>query len=145
MIIIEEKIAIKELFDKFSIFADQKNSFAQTELCTEDAILKAYQGDVLKATYSGRSQIEVACQNLYDINDTIYHLNGQQILEFTDDNNANGMAYCIVVTIGKNENGKLMQTMQGVRNEDIYKRVNGIWMIASRSAHFEWSDVKEVK
>lgn len=144
MIIIEEKIALKELFDKFSLFADQKNSIAQTKLCTEDALLRASQGDVLKATYRGRSQIEVACQDLYDANDVIYHLNGQQIVDFTDENNANGIAYCIVVTIGKNENGKLMQTMQGVRNEDIYKKVDGMWMIAARSAHFEWTDVKEV-
>lgn len=137
-----EKIALKELVDTFSILADKKDTKTQSFLFTKNAILKSYHGNDLMSEYTGRENIEKACAKFLALFSTVYHINGQQTVELIDKNTAKGIAYCQVVLIGKDENGKNIMTTQGIWYEDEYKKENGKWLISNRTSHFVWTDKK---
>lgn len=135
------KLELKELVDTFSNLADIKDTKTQAQLFTEDASLTSYNGDqVFKQ--EGRAAIEEACAGFLALFETVYHLNGQQVVT-VNGNAAEGVAYCNVVLIGE-QNGKRIQTTQGVRYEDEYVKVDGKWKIANRVSHFVYTDFKEV-
>ncbi|WP_162012170.1 nuclear transport factor 2 family protein [Streptococcus sp. S784/96/1] len=137
-----EKLALKELVDTFSNLADIKDTKTQAQLFVENATLTSHNGDqVFKQ--EGREAIEEACAAFLALFDTVYHLNGQQVVQI-DGDKATGTAYCQVVLIGANEKGKQAQTTQGVRYEDEYVKVDGQWKIANRTSHFIYTDVKEI-
>ncbi|WP_161980721.1 nuclear transport factor 2 family protein [Streptococcus sp. S784/96/1] len=137
-----EKLALKELVDTFSNLADIKDTKTQAQLFVENATLTSHNGDqVFKQ--EGRDAIEEACAAFLALFDTVYHLNGQQVVQI-DGDKATGTAYCHVVLIGANEEGQRIQTTQGVRYEDEYVKVDGQWKIANRTSHFIYTDVKEI-
>lgn len=142
MNVMEEKMALKELVDTFSILADQKDTDAQAMLFTENATLKSYRGNELIARQDGRQAIGEACGQFLALFDTVFHMNGQQVVTLTDDTHAHGTAYCQVVLIGKNTEGQRMMTTQGTCYDDQYIKLDGKWLIANRTSHFVWSDSK---
>ena len=137
------KLELKELVDTFSILADRKDVKTQAGLFTEDASLISYSGDQKISEQHGRKEIEDGCTAFLALFDTVYHMNGQQVVE-VDGDHAKGTAYCQVVLIGLNEAGKRVQTTQGVWYEDEYVKQDGSWRIAGRTSHFTWTDAKEV-
>lgn len=139
----EAKMELKELVDTFSILADEKDVKTQAGLFTEDAVLTSYQGEQKISEQHGREEIEAGCAAFLALFDTVYHMNGQQVVH-VDGDHAKGKSYCQVVLIGKNEEGKRVRNMQGVWYEDEYVKQDGKWLIANRTSHFTWTDVKEV-
>lgn len=139
----EAKMEIKELVDTFSILADEKDVKTQAGLFAEDAVLTSYQGEQKISEQHGREEIEAGCAAFLALFDTVYHMNGQQVVR-VDGDHAKGKSYCQVVLIGKNEEGKRVRNMQGVWYEDEYVKQDGKWLIANRTSHFTWTDVKEV-
>lgn len=141
---IADKLALKELVDTFSNLADIKDTKTQAQLFVENANLESFNGDY-HSIQTGRDEIEAACANFLSLFDTVYHLNGQQVVEIDDnDQRATGTAYCHVVLIGKNEDGKTVQTTQGVRYNDEYVKIDNNWKIANRTSHFVYTDTKEL-
>lgn len=141
--IMKAKMEIKELVDTFSILADEKDVKTQAGLFTEDAVLTSYQGEQKISEQRGREEIEAGCAAFLALFDTVYHMNGQQVVHVEGDH-AKGKSYCQVVLIGKNEEGKRVRNMQGVWYEDEYVKQDGRWLIANRTSHFTWTDIKEV-
>lgn len=141
---VADKQALKELVDKFSILADRKDAQAQTELFTDDAVVDSYLDGKLISSLKGKEEIGTAFADFLACFDTVYHINGQQVVRINGDK-ATGIAYCQVVLIGTDNNGKRMMTMQGVSYDDEYVRSNGLWLIAKRTSHFVWSDNREMK
>lgn len=141
--IIKDKMDLKELVDVFSVLADRKDAKAQELLFTENAVVNSYRDAKLISTLQGREQIGEGFGNFLSLFETVYHINGQQVVTI-DGDKATGTSYCQVVLIGK-ENGKRIMTTQGVTYDDEYLRVDGMWLIAKRTSHFVWSDRKTVE
>lgn len=139
---LQDKQELKELVDVFSILADKKDAEAQTLLFTEDATVASYRNGKHISTYTGRKEIGNAFGNFLALFETVYHINGQQVVNI-DGDSATGVAYCLVVLI-ENRDGKRIMNTQGVRYDDEYVRQDGRWLINKRTSHFEWSDKKEV-
>lgn len=139
---LQDKQELKELVDVFSVLADRKDVAAQTLLFTEDATVTSYRNGKPISTYTRRKDIGEAFGNFLSLFETVYHINGQQVVEI-DGNRATGTAYCLVVLI-ENREGKRSMNTQGVRYDDEYVRQDGKWLIARRTSHFEWSDKKEL-
>ncbi len=139
---LQDKQELKELVDVFSILADRKEVAAQTLLFTEDATVASYRNGKHISTYTGRKDIGEAFGNFLALFETVYHINGQQVINI-DGNRAMGTAYCLVVLI-ENRGGKRSMNTQGVRYDDEYVRQDGKWLIAKRTSHFEWNDKKEL-
>jgi hypothetical protein len=139
---IEDRIALKELVDTFSILADKKDVKAQTLLFTANGTVETLRGGVVVAKLSGRKEMEDRFGAFLKNFETVYHFNGQQTVTFSGDK-ASGVSYCMVTLIGL-EGGKKMKTTIGVYYQDEYVRENGRWLIAKRRSVFDWEDKREL-
>lgn len=139
-----DKMELKELVDVFSVLADRKDAKAQEALFTEDATVNSYRDGKLVSTLQGRKQIGEGFGNFLKLFDTVYHINGQQVVTVNGDK-ATGVSYCQVILIGKDDKGQRTMTTQGVTYDDEYQRVDGKWMIGKRTSHFVWSDRKVIE
>ncbi|NJO25238.1 MAG: nuclear transport factor 2 family protein [Bacteroidia bacterium] len=139
---IEDRNAIKNLVDTFSVLADVKEVDKQLLLFTEDATVESIRngqpGNVLK----GRKQIGDAFKNFLNLFEVVYHINGQQTITLNG-NTASGISYCQVTLIG-NENGKKISNTMGVIYHDEYVKQNGSWLIAKRQSDFTYTDRREL-
>ena len=95
---IENRIALKELVDTFSILADKKDTDAQTFLFTEDAQVYNYDEGKLTTVLKGREEIGKAFRDYLALFETVYHINGQQTVNI-DGDKADGISYCQVVLV----------------------------------------------
>lgn len=138
----EDRIALKNLVDTFSILADRKEVQQQALLFTEDAVVESVMDGQLTSTLKGRKQIGEGFANFLNRFETVYHLNGQQTLTLNGDK-ASGISYCYVVLIGT-ENGKKFKTEFGVYYNDEYVRVGKKWLISHRKSTFAWQDKREL-
>lgn len=139
----EDRIALRELVDKFSILADQKDVHTQVQLFTPDAVLESFFQGKPSGSFRGRDAMEKAFGAYLANFHTVYHFNGQQVVTLNGDH-ATGVAYCTVTLIG-NQNGKEIRTTMGVHYEDEFVRDKDHWLIAKREPYFDWQDRQELE
>ncbi|BCX78798.1 nuclear transport factor 2 family protein [Campylobacter sp. 19-13652] len=135
---LNEKIALKELVDTFSILADELKISEQMRLFTPKASVTTYIGGELFAKACGRAEIEKVFSNFLSNFSKAYHLNGQFVVSVSGES-ATARHYCQVTLLGKD--GKLM--VYGVRYLDEYVKSSQGWQIASRVAEFMISDERQ--
>lgn len=140
--LLEDKIALKELVDSFSILADQKDVDRQVLLFTEDAEVNTYHDGKLVGTYKGREDIGKAFSGYLSNFTHVYHINGQQTVKING-NHASGISYCQVYLKGTLR-GKNVEITDGAYYNDEYVRRNGRWLIAKRITNFVWQNIKEL-
>src|SRR5918993_2264302 len=138
----EDRIALKELVDTFSILADKKDVKAQTLLFTANGTVETLRGGAVVAKLTGRKEMEDRFGAFLKNFETVYHFNGQQTVTINGDK-ASGVSYCMVTLIGL-EGGRRMKTSIGVYYHDEYARENGRWLIAKRRSVFDWEDKREL-
>ena len=141
MIEIENKLALKELVDSFSLVSDRKDSVAQASYFTEDGILISIMGDST-LTFTGRKGIADGFAEILEPLDTVYHHNGQH-LTTVEGNHATGYCYCLATLIGK-ENGKTYVRTIYANYQDEYLKENNRWLITKRIATVAWEEKKEI-
>jgi hypothetical protein len=139
---LENVRAIRELVDNFSILADKKEVWKQTELFTKDASVESYVNGELTSSLNGTKQIGEAFEAFLANFETVYHINGQHVVEING-NKAEGTLYCRVDLIGS-ENGKKINNASAVSYKDEYIFQNGQWLIAKRTSTFVWNDRQEL-
>jgi hypothetical protein len=135
---VEDRMALKNLVDTFSILADQKETQKQALLFTEDAVSETFVNGQVVSSLKGRKQIGETFAAFLNNFETVYHINGQQTVTLNGDK-ATGISYCFVTLIGM-ENGKKMKTNIGAYYTDEFVRQNGRWLIAHRKATFAWQE-----
>lgn len=138
---IEDKIALRELVDNFSLVSDRKDNVAQASFFTQDGILISIIGDS-KQTFEGRKGIEEGFAAILKPLDTVYHHNGQ-LHTTINGNEATGYTYCVATLVGK-ENDKTVQITFWANYEDQYRKENNKWLIAKRIATVAWQEKKEL-
>jgi len=141
---IQDRIAIKNVVDTFSILADQKETNKQTFLFTEDGVVESKVNGQSGMALKGRKQIGDAFASYLSLFDVVYHINGQQTISFSNDSHAKAISYCLVVLIG-NENGKKIKTTMGVYYNDDFVKQNNKWLIEKRLSNFVWQERTEIK
>ncbi|REG98010.1 nuclear transport factor 2 family protein [Flavobacterium aquicola] len=139
---IENKIAIKELVDTFSLVSDKKDNVAQASFFTEDGILTSIMGDAT-FTFTGRKEIEDGFASILAPLETVWHHNGQLSITI-DGNKATGFSYCLATLIGTENNNKYQRTI-AANYADEYVKENEQWLISKRTATVAWEETKEVK
>jgi hypothetical protein len=139
---LENVRAIRELVDNFSILADKKEVWKQTELFTKDATVDSYVNGKLTSSLKGTKEIGNAFEAFLVNFETVYHMNGQHVVSING-NKAEGTLYCQVDLISS-VNGKKINNASGVSYKDEYIYENGQWLIAKRTSNFVWSDRKEL-
>lgn len=137
-----DRMALKELVDAFSCLADTKEVDKQEMLFTDSATVDSYRDGQLMSSITGRKDLAQRFGDFLARFETVYHINGQQVVSIHGDT-ATGTAYSQVVLIS-NDGGRRTMLTQGVRYDDEYVRRDGRWLIAHRTSHFTWSDSKEI-
>lgn len=139
---LEDRIAIKNLVDTFSILADQKEAQKQTLFFTEDATSNTYTNGQLSSSLKGRKQIGEAFANFLNRFETVYHINGQQTVSING-NNATGTSYCLVILISSEDGMRMKRTIGAYYNDEFVKQ-NNRWLISNRKATFSWQESQEL-
>jgi hypothetical protein len=139
---LENVRALRELVDNFSILADVKEVWKQTELFTKDATVESYVNGELTSSFKGTQEIGNAFEGFLANFETVYHSNGQHVVTING-NKAEGTLYCRVDLISS-ENGKKINNSSAVSYKDEYVYENGQWLIAKRTSNFVWNDRREL-
>ena len=137
---IQDRQALKDLVDTFSNLADEKKVAEQMPLFTQDAQVTTYIGGELFADMHGRAEIEKVFTDFLANFHSVYHLNGQHTVTFTDETNATAINYCLVKLVGKEGDKDVVHT-HSVRYNDTYVKVDNKWLIAKRIANFMISEI----
>lgn len=137
-----DRISLKELIDRVSIFGDQKDFNNQVLLFTDDAVSETLAAGTTILKLEGRKIMAEAFRKFLKDYDTVYHFNGQHFLNIAGDK-ATGTCYCLITLIG-NEEGKQMKNTIGAIYEDEYIRADNRWLITKRIGNFDWQDKREL-
>lgn len=139
---LENVRTLRELVDKFSILADEKETQKQILLFTKDATVETYLNGALISSLKGTKEMGEAFEAFLKNFETVYHFNGQHAVSI-EGNKAKGTLYCLVDLISS-ENGKKIKNSSAVHYSDEYVYENGQWLIAKRTSKFVWQDNKEL-
>ena len=143
-----DKAAIRELVDRYSILADQKQAQKQADMFSKSAVLETYrrtpeaEKGQLMSKLEGPANIGQAFEKFLKNFETVYHFNGQSVVELNGDK-ATGIAYC-TVNLVRNANGKRTMQNIGIHYYDEYVRENGKWLFARRTTIFDWETTREL-
>ena len=104
--------------------------------------ITAYMGDSLYSSMRGKADIESTFTRLLGDFDGVYHLNGQLTLNRLTRDEAEGMLYCHVVLVEKQNDKTIIHNNYG-RYEDSYVKRDGRWLLRKRTARFTVTDSRE--
>ncbi|ULQ50765.1 nuclear transport factor 2 family protein [Flavihumibacter fluvii] len=137
---LEDKLALKELADNFSIVSDKKDNVAQASFFAESGVLTSIMGETT-LTFSGRKEIADGFAKILAPLEIVYHHNGQHLITI-DENTATGLCYCLATLIGKEGDKAYIRTIAANYNDE-YVKENNKWLIAKRTATIAWEEKKE--
>lgn len=140
--VIEDKLAIKNVLDRFSALADTKEIDEQVLLFTEDGVVESFSKGMPSSKLVGRQQLKEVFSRFLAGFSTVYHQNGQQTIDLQGDK-ASATSYCTVILVGEQE-GKTMKTTLYTIYQDEFVKFNGQWLIKYRTSNFVWREVEEV-
>lgn len=139
----EDKMAIKNVVDRFSNLADTKEIDEQVLLFTEDGVVESISNGIPSSKLVGRQQLKEVFSGFLAGFSTVYHQNGHQTIDLQGEK-ASATSYCNVILVGEQE-GKTMKTTLYTIYKDEFVKVNGNWLIKHRNSNFVWREVEEVK
>ncbi len=136
---IEDRVMLKDLVDRYATESDRNNQDYYVEIFRPDLKLKVYFGDKLGMDISSVDDM-IAQYKAFGAAKASFHQNGQQVVDFIDENTAKGTCYAIA-TLVTEEDGKDKLTFHAVRYYDKYVKIDGRWWIAEREQHFVYTSV----
>lgn len=134
----EDRMALKNLVDRYATESDKNNQDYYREIFRPDIKLKVYFGETLGMDINNVEDM-IAQYKAFGAAKASFHQNGQQV-DFIDEAHATGTCYAIA-TLVTEEEGKDKLTLHAVRYYDKYIKVEGRWWIAEREQHFVYSSV----
>ena len=135
----EDRIALKDLVDRYATESDKNNQDYYREIFRPDVKLKVYCGEALGMDINNVEDM-ITQYKAFGAAKVSFHQNGQQVVNFIDETHATGICYAIA-TLVTEEDGKDKLTLHAVRYYDKYEKVEGRWWIAERKQHFVYSSV----
>ena len=135
---LEDRIALRELVDKVSLLADERDFHNQVQLFTQDGVSETFAEGTSILKLKGRKEMSQAFGEFLKNVDIIYHFNGQHVVTINGDG-ATGTSYCMITLIGM-ENGRKIKTIIGAVYRDTYVRENNRWLISKRIGNFDWQE-----
>ena len=136
---LEDRMALKELVDRYATESDKNNQDYYREIFRPDVRLKVYFGETLGMDIDNVEEM-IARYKAFGAAKASFHQNGQQVVDLVDETHATGICYAIA-TLVTEENGKDTLTLHAVRYYDQYVKVDGRWWIAGREQYFVYSSV----
>ncbi len=135
---LEARIALRDLVDRLAVLGDHKDAKTQGEYFTEDAVLEFQIGEDGEVGHlDGRNAIVEGFANSFAACQKVYHLNGQFVVDFTDDTftKAHGVSYVQARTSSLVDGKEVIQLSSEFYTDD-YVRLDGKWYIQKRRTTF---------
>lgn len=139
---LEDRIAIRDLFDAYAHHADRRDAHAQAALFTEDTRFTVFMdGTGSDPTYvlHGKDALLPVFEDLRRYEVTT-HFNGQSRIDLQDDS-ATGESYTLAHHVWT-ENGTRMLMIASLRYIDEFRRSDGRWLFAARDLILDWSETR---
>lgn len=134
---LEDRIALKDLVDRYAIESDKNNQDYYREIFLPDVKLKVYFGDTLGMDIHDVEDMIVRYK-AFGTTKASFHQNGQQVIDFEDKTHATGICYAIATLVNE-EDGKDKLSYHAVRYYDKYIKKDGRWWIAEREQYFVYT------
>ena len=136
-----DRIAIFQLINAYSHFADRREPKKQSELFTSDATIEVYQGEPDKnkpiQILRGQKEFEEGFAGLNQY-DTTTHFNGQSTITINN-NTATGETYCLAHHVQTKQEQRTLLVMS-IRYYDTFIKQNDSWFFSERKLIIDWTD-----
>ncbi|MDV7697970.1 nuclear transport factor 2 family protein [Chryseobacterium soli] len=134
----EDRLAIRELIDRYAYCADSRDATGQMALFTEDTNFEVYydpKSETPSQVITNNKDLLPVFDNLNTYKSTM-HFNGQSTVKLTGDK-ATGITYCMAhhLTI-EDDQQRLM--VAAIRYHDIFVKQNDQWLFAERKLLVDW-------
>jgi hypothetical protein len=136
--LLEDRVAIRELIDRYAFCADSRDAQGQMAIFTEDTNFEVYMDEKL----SEATQVVKGRKNLFPVFDDLnqyfstMHFNGKSSVA-VDGDRATGFTYCRAYHL-KMVNGVQKLMIAGIRYQDKMVRENGSWLFEERKLKVCW-------
>ena len=142
---LQDRIAIRDLFDAYAHCADRRDAIGQAALFTDDTRFAVFMdGADSGPTYvlQGREALMPVFEDLrrYDVTT---HFNGQSRVELEGDT-ATGESYTLAHHIWT-EDGTRKLMIASLRYFDEFRKSAGVWRFASRELILDWSETRDLE
>ena len=128
---VEDRLALRELVDRYAQIPDDRNYALVDDLFSEDATLVGPGFEL-----AGRELIRQGMQAIEQYSATLHSMHGQ-VVEI-DGDEASGDTWCIANHIHEKD-GRPHKLDWGIRYKDRYRRDAAGWRIAHRELVLVWS------
>ena len=142
---IEELMArqeLKALVDNYATESDRNNQDYYVNVFTEDCHVRVYFNNELGMDLKNVKDLIEAYKGFGAAKES-FHMNGQQVVNFQDDEHATGTCYASAHLVNEKD-GEDVLTVHGVRYFDKYVKIDGAWRIAEREQYFVFSDARTI-
>lgn len=131
---------LKELVDKYATESDRNNQDYYVNVFTEDCHVRVYFNNQLGMEFTNVHDMIKAYKSFGAAKES-FHMNGQQVVEFQDDDHASGTCYAMANLVQEKDGEDTLIT-HAVRYDDKYVKTSEGWKIAERDQYFVFSDSK---
>jgi len=137
--VLDEK-QIRKVIDLYAVYADEKETIRQVALFTDNYNFEVfYDSTSIEPTQSlsGKENLfQLFTESLSPFNKTM-HFNGQSIIEFKSENEANGVLYCRAYHYNNIENTeKIMVAI--IKYKDKFQKIDNEWYFSERKLYVQW-------
>ena len=140
---IQDRIAIRRLFDRYAHCADRRDAIGQMALFTTDTVFEVFMdGEAAEPTFviDGRAGLAPVFADLHQYAATT-HFNGQSTVEVAGDQ-ASGESYCIAHHLTIKQDGQRTLMVASLRYLDRFVRQDGTWLFAGRKLLVDWTETR---
>jgi hypothetical protein len=137
-----DRLAIRELVDRYAHCADRRDAEGQKAIFTEDTRFVVFmdgQGSQPTQVIDGREGLTPVFDALNAYEATM-HFNGQSTIAL-DGERATGESYCIAHHLFT-EDGQRKLMVAHLRYADTFVKLDGAWMFAERNLYVDWTETR---
>ena len=138
-----DRLAIRELIDRYAHCADRRDAKGQMALFTENTrFLVFMDATAAEPTQElhGRESLAPVFDNLNTYAVTM-HFNGQSTVEL-DGDRAAGESYCLAHHLSAGEDGQRTMMIASIRYLDEFVKQEGQWLFAERRLMVNWTETR---
>lgn len=137
---VEEKLALRDLADRYALAVDTKDSAALTALFWPEGTIVTYsttEPDTASGRLEGHDAIAGIRQRMIDRYDRTFHLVSGAVHE-VDGDEATGQVYCTAHHLKRYPDGEIVDRVMFIHYQDRYARRDGQWRIVERVLRVPW-------
>lgn len=131
---------LKALVDNYATESDRNNQDYYVNVFTKDCHVRVYFNNQLGMDLTNVEDLIRAYKGFGAAKES-FHMNGQQVVEFQDDEHATGTCYALAHLVNEKDGADIL-TVHGVRYYDKYLKIDGNWRISERDQYFVFSDTR---